>query len=349
MMKVRLELVAFVLLAISMAGCWEPTEREARWSVMGGRSEVLVEIRTVTERDSDAVLKDMRESIATIEANMLSGRDAGELGKLNRAAADEYWPVEDRDLYRCLLLALDYAKASNGAFDPTIGALMDIYQSTATTPSPAEIEALLDSVGWQYVAVAEEARSFRFRRPGMSLDLGGVAKGFALDAAARAFARPGSLGGLLQIGGNFYSWGHAAGQKEWTVGLPDPRDPQRVLLEVRLANRGIAISGRGPGRIVLDPKTGLPASGDLIAAVGIADSAADADALATALYVSGSLGGGDLLSRMRRTEAVLIVEEEDGTCYILSSASLRGRMTPSPELLLECDEDVRYLLPPTSF
>jgi thiamine biosynthesis lipoprotein len=350
MMVARTGKIAFVLLAaLCVAACWEPTEREARWSALGGRGEVRVEIRAVTERDAEAVLEDMQEAFSTIETNMLSGRDAGELGRLNRAAAEEYWPVEDRDLYRCLLLALDYAKASKGAFDPTVGGLMDLYQMTATTPAPSEIEPLLDAVGWQYVAVAEEARSFRFRRPGLSLDLGGVAKGFALDAAARAFARPGSLGGLLQMGGNFYTWGHAAGKQEWTVGLPDPRKPQRVLLEVRLANRGIAISGRGPGRLVLDPGTGLPAAGDLIAAVGIADSAADADALSTALYVSGSLGGADLLSRMKRTEAVLLVEEEKGACYLLASASLRGRLTPSAELLDECDGDIRYLLPPTSF
>lgn len=350
MMKVRLEQIAFVLLtSIVLTACWEPTEREARWSVLNGRGEVRVEIRTVTEKDAEAVLEDMQEAFSTIEASMLSGRDAGELGRLNRAAAEEYWPVEDMDLYRCLLLALDYAKASNGAFDPTVGSLMDLYQSKATTPAPSEIEPVLEAVGWQYVAVAEEARSFRFRRPGLSLDLGGVAKGFALDAAARAFARPGSLGGLLQMGGNFYTWGHAAGKEEWTVGLPDPRDPGRVLLEVRLANRGIAISGRGPGRTVLDPGTGLPASSDLIAAVGIADSAADADALSTALYVSGSLGGADLLGRMKRTEAIMLVEEDNGACYLLASASLRGRLTPSAELLDECDGDVRYLLPPTSF
>jgi thiamine biosynthesis lipoprotein len=349
MMKYRLELVALSLLAISLSACWEPTQREARWSVLDGRSEVRVEIRTVTERDAEAILEDMQESFSTVEANMLSGRDAGELGRLNREAAEEYWPVEDRDLYRCLLLALDYAKASNGAFDPTIGRLMDLYQSTGTAPEPSEIEPLLESVGWQYVAVAEEARSFRFRRPALSLDLGGVAKGFALDAAARAFARPGSLGGLLQMGGNFYTWGHAAGKEQWTVGLPDPREPRRVLLEVLLANRGIAISGRGPGRLVLDPRTGLPAEGDVIAAVGIADSAADADALSTALFVAGSLGGADLLGRMKRTEAIMLVEEQDGSPYLLASASLRGRLTLPAELLEECDGDVRYLLPPTSF
>jgi thiamine biosynthesis lipoprotein len=341
--------MAIVLLAtVSLIACWEPTQREARWSVLNDQSEVRVVIRTVTEKDAMVALEEMQRAFSTIEAGMLSGRSAGELGRLNRGAAEEYWPVEDRDLYRCVLLALDYAKASNGAFDPTIGGLLDLYESTGEAPAPAEIEPLLGAVGWQNVAVADEARSVRFRRPGLSLDLGGVAKGFALDAAARAFARPGNLGGLLQVGGNFYTWGHAAGRKEWTVGLPDPRARQRVLLKVSLANRGIAISGSGPGRIILDPRNGLPAASDLIAAVGIADSAADADALSTALFVSGSLSGADLLSRMNRAEAVLLVEDDAGSKYVLASGSLKGRLTLSAELLEECGGDVRYLLPPTS-
>jgi thiamine biosynthesis lipoprotein len=256
-------------------------------------------------------------------------------------------------LYRCTLLALDYAKASGGAFDPTVGALLNIYDAHAPAKPPARtLELALGRVGWQHVAVASEARSIRFRRPGMKLDLGGVAKGFALDTAGRAFTLSGNLAGLLQIGGNFYAWEAPPGEESWNVPLPDPRSPDRSLLNLRLSNRGVAVSGHGPpdagGRLILDPSTGLPAAGDLLAAVAIADSAADADALSTALFVMGSMRGAELLGRMNRAEALLLVSGEGGSAYILASVSLQGRVDLSPALMEETGGDIRYLLPPAA-
>jgi thiamine biosynthesis lipoprotein len=191
----------------------------------------------------------------------------------------------------------------------------------------------------------------------MKVDLGGVAKGFALDLAARVFARPGCLGGMIAIGGNAYAWGEHPGGEGWPVTLPDPRDGSRNLLTLRLANRGVAVSGVAgpflevpamPSRLVLDPETGNPAATDLIAAVAVADTGADADALATALLVSGSARGAALLRKMRQVEAVLLVQGASGEAHLLASASLRGRLEPSPELASETGGRVRYLLPPDS-
>jgi thiamine biosynthesis lipoprotein len=346
-------LSALMAMGLLCAACWEPTAREFRWELLDGREEARVELYTSSEKDADTALGEIRRAVAAIEANMLSGRDSGSLGLLNRGAADKYTPVEDRDLYRCTLLALDYARASDGAFDPTVGALLNLYDAHSPAQPPARaLELALERVGWQQVSVADEARSIRFRRPGMHLDLGGVAKGFALDAAARAFTRPGNLAGLLRIGGNFYAWGEPPGEESWSVALPDPRSPGRSLLTIQLANRGVAVTGHrqpGPGeRLVLDPATGLPAAGDLLAAVAVADSAGDADALSTALFVSGSMRGAELLGKMNRAEAVLLVAGEGGSAYLLASVSLRGRLVPSPELMAETEGDIRYLLPPSS-
>jgi thiamine biosynthesis lipoprotein ApbE len=124
---------------------------------------------------------------------------------------------------------------------------------------------------------------------------------------------------------------------------------------IRAANRGLAVSGHAdPGELapdpgsrwILDPSTGLPAATDLIAAVAVADSGADADALATALLVAGSARGTELLRKMRQVEAVLIVRGERGEARILASASLRGRLEPSPTLIDETGGQVRFLLPP---
>lgn len=345
-------------LLILTAACVSPVEKTETWSMLDGKVEAEARVHVLGEREAEGAVAEIRELISAVEHKMLAAGDESELARLNAGAAEAYHPVEDQDLYRCVLLALDYAKASNGAFDPTVGPLLRLYRrpdAAVRPPRPAELEQALGSVGWAKVAVADEARSFRFRRPGMRLDLGGVAKGFALDAAARAFARPGCLGGLLRIGGNFYAWGEAPDQPEWLVPLPDPRREGEWFAEVRLTNRGVAVTGHrdaeatGPKRrerVVLDPATGLPAAGDLLVAAAIADSAADADALSTALFVSGSMRGAELLERMRRAEAILLVRGEGEKPYVLASVSLKGHLELSPRIAEETGGRIRFLLPP---
>jgi thiamine biosynthesis lipoprotein len=359
LMNVCRPLLPIILaLALAGAGCGRPTVDVREWRLAGVAAEARAEVYARTADGARGTLDEIEASLKGLEESLLSGRDAGALGRLNRRAAEDYYSPEDRDLYRCVLLALDYGKASGGAFDPTVGALLDLYERTASTgriPTQAEIDATLPAVGWPKVAVADEPRALRFRRPGMKLDLGGVARGFALDVAARTFARPGCIGGLLSIGGNAYAWGEHPGGKGWPVPLPDPRDPGRTLLTVRVANRGVAVSGQTDdlapvpdlvAGLILDPSTGGPVATDLIAAVAIADSGADADALATALLVAGSTRGAQLLRKMRQVEAILVVRGDRGDPHILASASLRDRLEPGPALAEESAGPVRFLLPP---
>ncbi len=134
---------------------------------------------------------------------------------------------------------------------------------------------------------------------------------------------------------------------EWQVPISDPRRLEGVLLELRTSNRGIGVTGHREAdvRLVLDPRNGLPASSDILAAVALADSAADANALASALFVMGSHAAGDVLGKMIRAEAILLAAG-NGEPYLLASVSLKGRLTLSPELEAEVGGRVRYLLPP---
>lgn len=352
-------LVVFLLGALLLAvGCGEPVLVEEHWPDEVGGEDLRAKVHTYLVEDAELALDEIRKSVDLVRREMLLTEGEGGLGLLNREAALDYYVVEDQDLYRCLLLALDYAKVSDGAFDPTVGSLIALYErqgAVGGAPSPASIDALLPGVGWQNVAVASEKRAIRFRRDSMRLDLGGVAKGYALDVAARAFVRPGVQGGVVQLGGNVYTWGEAPGRKAWIVSLPDPREEGRELIRVGLSNRGIAVTGHplqpgadaeGRSRLILDPVDGRPAASDLLAAVGIADTGADADALSTALFVAGSMRGAELLQKMRRVEAVLVVRGEGGPPYVLASASLRGRIELSAELAAETEGQIRFLLPP---
>jgi thiamine biosynthesis lipoprotein len=279
---------------------------------------------------------------------MGSGVEGSLLSDLNARAPDEYVTIEDRDFYRVLTLALDYAQFTHGAYDPTVAPLERLYsRPTGRPPTPAELAVVRESVGWDKVTVAPEARAVRFRHPAVALDLDVVVRGFALDAASRVFARSGSRAGLLRLGGVAVAWRAPPGQTEWSVPIADPRAAGRTLLTLSVSNRDLAVVGLDPTRVadLLDARTGMPASSDLLAVVALADSAADANALATALYVMGSHPAGDLLARMNRSEAVLLTEG-NGEPTLLVSSSLRGKVTLSEDLATEVSGRVRYILPP---
>jgi len=349
-------LLPVLLLALAAApACVEPGQAEQRFDALGDPASVR--LHTATRRDTAPIIADVLEAVSEVEGWL--DPDDGPLARLNRGATDgfHHFPEEQREFYRCVLLGLDYAQATRGAFDPTVGPLTRLYRESPAAPTAEEIEPLLAAVGWQRVTVATETRAVRFRAPGMELDLGGVIKGFALDLAARAFARGGTYAGLLQIGGNLYAWGAPPGTTSWEVEVPDPRDPQRTLLTVRTTNRGIAVSGRdaggapqsGPRRVpVLNATNGRPVAGSLLVAVAIADSGADADALATALMATGYHGAAELLERMYRVEAALLVAGNDGSPQVVASASLRDRVELSPQLQQETGGGVRFQLPPQS-
>lgn len=338
-------LAAVAALVGALPGCVEPTVREDVCDALGGRVEIVVE--AASPRGADDALAGACGNLAGADAAFGPGPDS-ELARLNAAAPDGFYQIEGFDLYKLVLLARDWARGSDGAFDPTVGPLTDLYARPGMrVPTETELDLVRERVGWQDLTVAGEAQAVRFRSPGMRLDLGGIAPGYALDVAARAFAR-GAEGGLLTLGHNVLAWGAPFAERSgWDVSLPDPRNPGGSLGHLRLRNRGIAASGLAETERphIFDPRTGRPAASDVSAAVAIADTAGDADAVATALYVLGSRGGGDLLERTRRVEAVLLVEG-NGPPYLLVSASLRNRFRIDPLLEREVEGRVRYLLPP---
>jgi len=311
---------------------------------MGGT--VHAEVWATTERAVLEILDRMQAGVATAESTLTLEDEGSELRRLNVESRDGAYFIQNRDLYRCIRLALDYAKASEGVFDPTLRPLTRLYERDGD-PADEAVEAALERVGWERVILEREALAVRFRGSGMELDLSGIAPGYALDIAARSFALPGSRAGLLRFGAHLYVWGVPPGQDSLRISVPDPRDPARSLGELRVKTRGIAASARvdrrGP---LLDPATGRPTTSNVLVAMALADSAADADVIGTALLVGGSLRAGALLSKTHRVEALLLVDEEGRDPYLLASGSLRGRFEPSAALLREAPAGIRFLLPP---
>lgn len=192
---------------------------------------------------------------------------------------------------------------------------------------------------WDRVRRFEESRAIHFPDPGMQLDLDGIAAGCAVDVAARSFGLPGVRAGLLELGEVQYAWSAPPGERGWTVAIRDPGRRERRIGTLVLAHRGLAVAGSfarpaGP-------------AGKPFGVAAVADTAGDAQAVASALLALDPSRAGALLQRTRGVEALLLVERQDGLT-LLASGSLQGNLALDETWLREIDGRVRYLLPPAT-
>lgn len=271
-----------------------------------------------------------------VDARMSEWKETSPLSAVNRAAGGEPVPVP-ADLRRVLHRALDVARRTDGAFDPTWAALWGLWDFRAAeprVPAAEEIARRAALVDWTRVEIHDSAGTVRLSEPGMMLGLGGIAKGWALDRAAEELRRRGFNSFLLTAGGQVMAGGlrHTVeGRRPWEVGIRDPRGgPDDFFARVPVTDASLSTSGDYESFFVvdgvryhhiLDPRTGRPARG-LRSATVISPDATLADALSTALVVMGAERGMRTVAGMPEVEAVLV----DGAGEVTVSPGLEGRL-----------------------
>jgi thiamine biosynthesis lipoprotein len=216
-----------------------------------------------------------------------------------------------------------FSQLTEGAFDVTVGPLVDLWRRAAdanSIPTETELQQARAKVGYEKLILDANEMTARFAVDGMRLDLGGIAKGYAVDKAIEAMKKRGALGGMVDIGGDIRCFGTPPKSKEtWLIGLQDPNSKDwigttRPSLVLKLNDQAIATSGdyRRFALIdgkkyshIIDSKSGYASPG-LASVTIIAKEAVDADALATAVSVLGPQKGLDLIENLPQTEAILI-------------------------------------------
>jgi thiamine biosynthesis lipoprotein len=258
-----------------------------------------------------------------IEALMSYHRTDSELARINREAADS--PVRvGSDTFEVLRQARHFSELSEGAFDVTVGPLMDLWRAAAEAnepPTAAELAAVREKVGWRKVVLDPDASTVWLRVRGMKVDLGGIAKGYAVDKSVEVMKQKGALGGMVDLGGNIRCFGLTPqGQSHWYVAVQNPNvsaddldpGPSPIVLQIKEASiatsghyrRFATVGGRKQSHIV-DPNTGYD-NESLASVTIIAADAVSADALSTAVSVLGRERGLALVERFHDTEAIVL-------------------------------------------
>jgi thiamine biosynthesis lipoprotein len=287
-------------------------------------------------RDSGTANKSIEAAfgqLRNIEALMSYHRDDSELANVNRNAFKE--PVKiSSQTFEVLQQAIKFSKLSDGAFDVTVGPLVDLWRQAGesnTVPSDDKLAEVRSKVGYEKVILDVNETTVRFAVEGMKLDLGGIAKGYAIDKAVKAMQNCGATGGLVDVGGNIRCFGKPKDKPYWRIGLQDPNEnlgyrisdigfPTEVgkpLLILKFNDAAVATSGhyRRFAQIqgkkyshIINTETGY--SSDKLASVTIIEKdATTADALSTAVIVLGAEKGLALIEKVPDTEAILITSQ----------------------------------------
>jgi len=261
--------------------------------------------------------------IEKVDELMSDYKSDSEISEVNRDGFERAVKVS-KSTYEVLQRSVEFSKLTGGAFDVTVGPLVDLWRSAAeanSTPSDAELREARSKVGYEKLMLDANEMSVRFAVEGMRIDLGGIAKGYAIDRAIEAMQKSGAAGGMVDIGGDVRCFGVApAARDSWLVGLQDPGKTVEgiggsvLLLKLKLVSGAVATSGDYQQFIliqgkrhshIIDRKTAAGAQG-LSSVTIIANSATDADALATAVSVMGAEKGLALIETIPDTEAILI-------------------------------------------
>ena len=283
--------------------------------------------------------------IQTVDELMSDYKSDSEISEVNCDGARRAVEVSE-STYEVLQRSIEFSKLTGGAFDITVGPLVDLLRSAEkkeVVPSEEEIAEAKLKVGYQKLKLDVQNRTVKFIVDGMRLDLGGIAKGYAIDRAVEAMQKGGAIGGMVDIGGDIRCFGAPPrGKDHWLIGLQDPnlvaRDPGSVtrdmaherrvtsdglrnglLLVLKLENAAIATSGSYRRFVliggkkyshILDTRTGY-GSDELASVTVISKNATDADALATAVSVMGAERGLALIETIPETEAILISSQPE--------------------------------------
>jgi len=246
-----------------------------------------------------------------------------EINNLNRYAGLKRLKVSDT-LYNIIELSLNISQMTQGAFDITIGSITSLYDYyKKIKPDEDTIKKRLKLVNYKDIILDKNNKTVFLKNKGMTIDLGGIAKGYAADKAVESLKENNIKSGLVAIAGDIKSFGLKPNNKPWKIGIRDPRSKNKedLLTAIDLTDMSISTSGNyerffiSEGKRyhhIISPFTGLPAS-ECQSVTIIAKDCYLTDSLATGIFVIGPKNGLKLLEDMGY-EGIII--DKDGKLFI---------------------------------
>ncbi|HNQ22603.1 MAG TPA: FAD:protein FMN transferase [Phycisphaerae bacterium] len=287
----RLTVLGLLLLSGCRRGPEAHTVRRSR-EVMGTFAEITAV--APDEAVAEAAVEAAYGRLNRVNDLMSTYRPDSEISRVNQLAPGQSLAISP-ETFHVLERAQAFAEATGGAFDVTCRPLLLCWREASEAgrlPTPEQLDAARARVGWQKLTLAADGRSASPAVAGVQVDLGAIAKGYALDLATEALREAGAVAGLVNVGGDVRGFGSRADGEPWQIGIRHPFR-QALFGRIRLVDRAVATSGiqqrffEVDGRRyshIVDPRTGRPAEQAPSVTV-VAPDGLTADAWATAFSV----------------------------------------------------------------
>lgn len=302
-----------------LSGCTLP-EAATPISRSGLYFDTVITVTVYSEDDAAAL--DGCFSLAERYEKLFSDRIEGsDVSRINAAGGS---PVTaDEETITLLALALSYAELSDGAFDPTIGALSKLWDFSSEehhVPEPEAIEAALKTVDYTGVEIDRNAHTVTLKNPEAQLDLGGIAKGYIADRMKEYLCAQGVSHAIINLGGNVVTVGSKPDGTDYRIGIQYPFEAEgTAITTLSVSDRSLVSSGVYEryfyeGDVlyhhILDTKTGYPVRNNLLSVTIYSENSVDGDALSTICFCLGLDEGMRLAESLPDIEAVFITDDE---------------------------------------
>ena len=265
-------------------------------------------------------LNEALDEVDRIDRMMSHYKSDSALSLLNRNAS--HGPVKVApELFDLIAEAMRYQRESGGAFDITVGPLMKawgFFRDEGRVPTDDELADARRRVGGARVVLNAEEKTIAFDRDGVELDLGGIAKGYAVDRVVHLLRARGITAALISAGGStIYGLGAPPSRDAWEVEIQDPIDSRKTALTVQLKDRALSVAGSAEKSFesegvtyshIMDPRTGKPVQGLLSVAV-LASTGTAGDALDNAFFVLGREMSRNYRARLADVEVFFFPKE----------------------------------------
>jgi len=294
---------------------------------------------TKAAKGANAVFEEMKR----LDAVMTTWTPDSEVSQINSAAGLKPVKVSD-ETFAVIERAMDVSKKSRGVFDITVGAFKGLWKfdqdMDGTLPDPVDVKKRLANIGYKYLKLDKKRRTVFLAKKGMSITLGGIAKGYAVDKCVKLLHDQGFVNFMIQAGGDMYIAGKK-GTEPWTVGIRDPRGaPDAMFALAPIEDHSFSTSGdyeRGFVKDgvryhhILDPRTGQPAHASRSVTVRAKD-AFTADAWSKVLFILGWKESLALLKREKLSDFEVVWVDQANTVHMTKGieGALKVVKPPTP-------------------
>lgn len=308
--------VAFIIFYFRVTNKKVPITRE--FYVLG----TIIQLK-VYGNNGQRAIEEAVNRLNDIDNKMSVFKEYSEISMINQNAGISSQEVS-KDTYFVMKEAVRYSELSEGAFNPTIRPVVELWgigTDKARIPNDNEIRSKLKLVNYKDIILNEKDKTIKLRNKGQNIDLGGIAKGYAADEVKSILIKNNIKSALINLGGNIFALGKKPDKTQWYIGIQNPFNKRGEFVGfISIKNKSVVTSGNYERYFIsngkrfhhiIDPKTGYPSDSKIVSSTIISDHSIDGDGLSTGVYIMGLDKSIKLIESIKGIDAIFITENKE--------------------------------------